>query len=42
MEVKEMMECLLAEIRANQTKADANLKEIIAEMMAWPKEMKAH
>jgi hypothetical protein len=41
MEVEEMMERLLAEIRSNQTKTDAKLKEIIAEMRAWPKEMKA-
>jgi hypothetical protein len=41
MAIKQMMECRLAEIRSNQAKMDANLKEIIAEMKAWRKEMTA-
>jgi hypothetical protein len=41
MEMEQMMECLLAEIRANQDKTDANLKEIIAKMRTWCQVMKA-
>jgi hypothetical protein len=38
MDMEQMMARLLAEIRTNRAKIDANLKEIIEEMRAWRKE----
>jgi hypothetical protein len=38
--MEQMMERLLAEIRVNQAKMDTSLREIIAEMTVWRKELK--